>query len=128
MRSYHNVTMFSCDVVDFEQCEKDYGEYVVDDSSFFPMSEAVKRVTGGTLSSDQVKSMFDFKDGKDSGVKIPVDRSHRFSGDIAEVSELAHQAANDVKASLSKAKDDYDYQVLTGKIDPSTGAAPESSE
>lgn len=128
MRSYYNVTMFSCDIVDVEQPEKDYGDYVVDDSSFVPMSEAVKRVTAGALSADQLKSMYDFSDGKDTGVKIPVDRSHRFSGDIAEVSELAHQAADDVKASLSKAKDDYDYQVASGKIDPSTGVAPESSK
>lgn len=127
MKSYHNVTMFSCDIVEVKQPEKDYGDYVVDDSSFVPMSEAVKRVTAGALSPDQLKSMFDFKDGKDTGAKIPVDRSHRFSGDIAEVSELVNQAADDVKASLSKAKDDYDYQVATGKIDPSTGSVVSSS-
>lgn len=128
MQSYHNVTMFSCDVVEVEQPKKDYGDYVVDDSSFVPMSEAVKRVTAGALTPDQVKSMFDFSDGKDTGVKIPVDRSHRFSGDIAEVSELAHQAVADVSSSLAKAKDDYDYQVATGKVDPSTGSAPESAD
>lgn len=128
MRSYHNVTMFSSDVVEVEQPKKDFGNYVVDDSSFVPMSEAVKRVTAGALTPEQIKSMYDFADGKDTGVKIPVDRSHRFSGDIAEVSELAHQAVSDVNSSLAKAKDDYDYQVASGKIDPSTGAAPQSAE
>lgn len=128
MRSYNNVSMFSSDVIEFEPPEKDYGDYVVDDSSFVPMSEAVKRVTAGALMPEQIKSMFDFKDGKDTGAKIPVDRSHRFSGDIAEVSELAYQAVDDVNSSLAKAKDDYDYQVATGKIDPSTGAAPESAD
>lgn len=127
MQSYHNVTMFSSDVIEFEPPVKDYGDYVVDDSSFVPMSEAVKRVTAGSLTPDQVKSMFDFKDGVDTGVKIPVDRSHRFSGDIAEVSEFAYQAVADVSSSLAKAKEDYDYQVAAGKIDPSTGAASSSS-
>lgn len=128
MQSYHNVTMFSSDVIEFEPPEKDYGDYVVDDSSFVPMSEAVKRVTAGALTPEQIKSMYDFADGKDTGVKIPVDRSHRFSGDIAEVSELAHQAVSDVNSSFAKAKDDFDYQVATGKVDPSTGSAPESGD
>lgn len=92
---------------------KQYGDYVVDDSSFVPMSEAVKRVTGGTLSQAEIKQMYDFPDGKDTGRKIPVDRSHRFTGDIVEVYQdnLAQQAAFNDKMKAAKEQFDFEQKL-----------------
>lgn len=126
MRRYNTVCCIpgSMSIVD---CEPDpvptkfYGNYVVDDSHFVPMSEAVKRVTGGTLSANDVKVMYDFADGKDTGKKIPVDRTHSYTGDIAEVSYHLRSAEASAKEALAKAKQRYDYEQevksLSGAVD-----------
>lgn len=96
---------------------KFYGKYQVDDSSFVPMSEAVKRVTGGSLSSEEVRSMYDFSDGRDTGAKIPVDRTHRFSGDIAEASLLLRKQSEKVNEGIKKAKEQFDFEQKLKNID-----------
>lgn len=101
-----------CVAVNADLCaSKDYGDYVVDDSHFVPMSEAVKRVTGGTLSEAEVKAMYDFPDGRDTGAKVPVDRTHRMmNGDIAEMSVEYKYAQKQAKESLDKAKEDFEFE------------------
>lgn len=101
--------MVVCSAVSDPVASKDFGEYVVDDSHFVPMSEAVKRVTGGTLSPQEVRAMYDFSDGKDTGKKIPVDRSHRFT-DLAEISVEARKTAEKVKQGLKEAKEQYEFE------------------
>lgn len=103
---------------------KNYGDYVVDDSHFVPMSEAVKRVTGGALSPDDVKVMYDFADGKDTGKKVPVDRTHSFSGDIAEMSYELRKSEASAKEQLAEAKAQFDYEQELKSIN---GAADTTS-
>lgn len=95
--------------------DKDFGEYVVDDSHFVPMSEAVKRVTGGTLSSQEVRAMYDFSDGKDTGKKVPVDRSHRFT-DIAEISVEARKTAAKVQKGIAEAKEQFEFEQKLNSV------------
>lgn len=53
------------------------GKYQVDDTHFVPTSEAVKSITGSG-SSDLISQFnYDYGDGKDTGFKVPVDRTHR---------------------------------------------------
>lgn len=88
-----------------------YGPYVVDDSGFVPMSEAVKRVTGGTLSAQEVKAMYDFPDGRvTSGFRVPLDRRADFHGDIAEVSKAVRDSAQGAQEELADAYREYDMQ------------------
>lgn len=71
------------------------GEFVVDDSAFCPMSEAIKqlsRVNDPTLG--QLSECYDFPNGKDNGKQLPITRQRNF-GDLAEYSqEIREQSAN----------------------------------
>lgn len=98
------------------QPEKDYGEYIVDDSYFVPMSEAVKNVTSGAVSPEALQGMYDFKDGVDTGMKIPVDRSHRFTGDIAEVSKAVREAEAGAVEELKEARRQFDFEQKMNEL------------
>lgn len=71
------------------------GEFIVDDSAFCPMSEAIKqlsRVNDPTLG--QLSEVYDFPDGKDTGKQLPITRVRNF-GDLAEYSqEIREQSKN----------------------------------
>lgn len=103
--------------------EKDYGESIVDDSYFVPMSEAVKNVTGQVLTPEQVKSMYDFADGKDTGAKIPVDRTHRFTGDIAEMSQELHATQKQAEQELINAKEQFDAEQRIDALNSSASSS-----
>lgn len=73
--------------------------YVVDDSCFIPMSEAIKQlsVNNGSGTSDGL--MYDFPNGKDDGRAIPISRCKDVK-DIAEVSAAIMEDVNKVTESL----------------------------
>lgn len=59
-------------------------EYVIDDSCFVPMSEAVKQLgLNPNYTGSNNKTMYDFPDGKDSGIEIPINRTKN-GKDIAD--------------------------------------------
>lgn len=122
MTRFKTISFFPSDMtivdVDADLCaSKDFGDYVVDDSHFVPMSEAVKRVTGGTLSEAEIKTMYDFPNGKDTGEKVPIDRTHRMmNGDIAEMSVEYKRAQKAAKESIDKAKEDFDFEQKLNAI------------
>lgn len=63
--------------------------YIVDDSSFVPISEALKQLQNvQPLNESKLDSFYDFPDGKDNGMSIPISRSPRNFSDIAEISIL----------------------------------------
>lgn len=91
--------------VDFVHCDdvpQVVGAYVVDDSAFVPLKEAVKNVRSGAISPEVAKTLYDFPNGKDDGSKVPVDRTHNFTGDIAEVAQIARESAEAVKADFQE--------------------------
>lgn len=89
--------------------------YIVDTSSFIPMSEAVKKVTGRMPDPATVKATYDFPDGRGSADKIPVDRTHRFTGDIAEVSVDLRAKAAIANKSVSEAYEQYQNEMAYKK-------------
>lgn len=131
MTRFKTISFFPSDMtivdVDADLCaSKDFGDYVVDDSHFVPMSEAVKRVTGGTLSEAEIKTMYDFPNGKDTGEKVPVDRTHRMmNGDIAEMSVEYKNAQRQAKESIDQAKEDYEFEQ---KISAINGTSESTSQ
>lgn len=90
--------------------------YVVDTSSFIPMSEAVKKVTGRMPSSERIAHTYDFPNGKGSADKIPIDRTHRFTGDIAEVSVAVREASEKYAGNVADAAEAYKAEQAQADI------------
>lgn len=74
--------------------------YVVDDSCFIPMSEAVRQLEVSS-SSDNTVENYDFPDGKDDGRSIPISRRKNVK-DIAEVSSEIMSDINNLSEKISK--------------------------
>lgn len=81
------------------------GDYIVDDSNFVPMSETVKALTGngGTFTTSEAANYFDFADGRDTGIRIPVDRMHDIK-DLAEISVVQKAAEKALDKSIKEGK------------------------
>lgn len=101
--------------------------YIVDTSSFIPMSEAVKKVTGRMPDPATVRATYDFPDGNGTADKIPVDRTHRFTGDIAEVSVDLRAKSAIAKKSLTEAYEQYQTEMAYQKAMADAEATAESS-
>lgn len=90
------------------------GDYIVDDSNFVPMSETVKALTGngGTFTTAEAANYFDFADGRDTGIRIPVDRMHDVK-DLAEISvaQKAAEKALDKAIKEGKRKGKLEKQI-----------------
>lgn len=92
-------------IVDYDLPLSQSGDYVVDDSCFTPMSEAVKQLSRtAPLTADEIRMAYDFVDGKDNGMKVPVERMPRTS-DIVEIMEPVKLEAQELSAKLSRAKE-----------------------
>lgn len=96
--------------------------YVVDTSSFIPMSEAVKKVTGRMPSSEQIVHTYDFPNGQGSADKIPVDRTHRFTGDIAEVSVALREASEKYADNVAESAEAYKAEKAQADINAQMAA------
>lgn len=78
-------------------------EYVVDDSNFIPMSEAIKQLGSNNVGSEMIKSYYDFPDGNDTGVSIPISRTKN-GKDIAELSSEIMNNVNEIAEKTENAK------------------------
>lgn len=78
--------------------------YIVDDSGFVPMSEAIKSLSriGSTTEAD-VNASYDFPNGVDTGIKVPIQRMHGVS-DITEVSSAIMEQVEDITNKMEKGK------------------------
>lgn len=85
-------------------------EYIVDDSCFVPLSEAVKQLglNPNFVGTDN-KTMYDFPDGKDLGTKIPINRT-KDGKDIAELSTEIANKQDEIANAIQKEKDFQNYQ------------------
>lgn len=86
-------------------------EYIVDDSSFVPIAEAIKQLgtnpnfeAGGTYGKD-----FDFVDGKDDGSDLPVGRT-REGNDIAVISSAVQENIDNYNAEKQRVKEEIQYR------------------
>lgn len=102
------------------------GSYVVDDSSYIPLKEAVKNVNAGSITPQMARTLYDFPNGKDDGSKVPVDRTHGFTGDIAEVAVVARESAQAVKDGFTEYLKDKELNDRLNSIN-NAGSAPGNS-
>lgn len=95
-------------------------EYVVDDSSFIPIKEAIKQLGNGYGEGNHIEQMYDFSDGKDTGAQIPFSRSSQFK-DIAELSTEINNSQTDIKNKFDEAKKEQEFR---DKINKDLGSTP----
>lgn len=92
-------------------------EYIVDDSCFVPMSEAVKQLglNPNFTGSDQ-KTMYDFPDGKDNGIEMPINRT-KDGKDIAELSSVIYEQQEKIGNEIKKEQEFEQYkQSISEKV------------
>lgn len=92
------------------------GDYIVDTSAFIPTSEALKQLQSGALGNVNLQGLYDFANGKDNGKKIPVDRTHSYTGDIAEMSVAVAEQRQNVIDGIIDAKDKYDKDMFKKQL------------
>lgn len=80
-------------------------EYIVDDSTFVPIAEAIKQLGNGSSTAAKTDLLYDFPDGKDNGQEIPFSRSSQFK-DIAELSTQINNQTDSIKSEIEKAKNE----------------------
>lgn len=78
-------------------------EYIVDDSSFVPMKEAIKQLSTVGSSSDSLKPYYDFQDGKDTGIEVPITRT-KDGKDIAEISSHIMEKVGEISEDIELQK------------------------
>ena len=88
--------------------------YVIDDSSFVPMSEAVKQLGHVNSDGSDYSGYYDFADGEDTGIEIPITRTKQ-GQDIAEISNHIMNKVNDISEEVIKAKEFEEFKEQTNK-------------
>lgn len=83
------------------------GEYVVDDSHFVPMSEAIHQL-GVNASASNNAGLYDFPDGKDTGIPLPISRKKGVT--LAEIS-MAINESNVKISDAAKAQETYSKKI-----------------
>lgn len=114
MRRYNTINLDkTIKIENYAEPKVNYGPYIVDDSNFVPISEAIKQLTSQGLSEVDVKSYYDFVDGHDTGIKIPINRTHD-GKDIAEISQNIMTQVSDIAdkkmAAEKKLNEQIDFQ------------------
>lgn len=86
MKRYKTLSAFDNEIVECsEKTNCDFEESVTDPSFFVPESELIKRLHAGVAYGQALQGLYDFSDGKDTGINVPLDR---YKGiDRAELSE-----------------------------------------
>lgn len=118
-------------IVDVPVFHKDMSRSITDRSQYTPDGEAIKRLvsTGSqALTSPQLLAYYDFSDGKDNGMRVPVTRIK--GKDIAEISTAIKaeldEVGNKVKDELEKKKL---YDSLAGTAaDAAANAASDATK
>ena len=97
------------EVVEYELPQTQSSEFVVDDSNFIPMSEAVKQLGSNNIGTDVKNNYYDFPDGKDTGISVPITRT-KDGKDLAEISSDIMNKVNDMSNKLA-AEREYQKKV-----------------
>lgn len=83
-----------------QKCER-----VVDDSNFVPESEILKKLDGARqLSDPEIKQLYDFADGKDTGTPIPFSRNAE-NLDIAILSKKIREKQKEIGNKIKEAEE-----------------------
>lgn len=91
-------------IVEYELPTTKESPYVVDDSCFVPIAEAIKQLKTNQISAQEIETTYDFPNGVDTGKSIPVTRRADFS-DITELSTAIMEDTKNNVAEIEKARD-----------------------
>lgn len=89
--------------VQLSTCEP-VGEYQVDTTHFVPQCESGAVVL---RAGEAGQGVYDFQNGKDTGIPVPSNRRHGYTGDIAEASVNFRESSHNAKDSMDNAKMAY---------------------
>lgn len=90
--------------------------YIVDDSHFCPMSEAVKQLANSRpLTDEEISACYDFTNGMDNGMQIPITRLAGIA-DITEMTGNITAQTREIAEKLQKARDKKAYQDQLNSI------------
>lgn len=79
-------------------------EYIVDDSCFIPMAEAIKQLKGSRpMTDEEIKMCYDFPDGVDNGMEVPIHRKHGIA-DITEITQDIVNKTHEISEKVEQAK------------------------
>lgn len=107
MKRYETIDVINgSKIVDYELPVIEYTESLVDKSHFIPTQEAVKRlVNAPPLSADIIETMYDYPNGHDTGMNIPIGRKP--GADLAEISQDIVTKQNDINEKLKEGEKNY---------------------
>lgn len=106
---FHGV--FKHVLVDYELPSTPKTDFIVDDSSFLPIAEALKNLQMASLTTAEKSVYYDFPDGKDDGSRVPINRRH----DIKDITEISAAIVDEAKINaikLEHAVEDYNNEVM----------------
>lgn len=72
--------------------------YIVDDSFFQPVAEALKNLKNGGLTSTETQTYYDFPNGRDDGSSVPINRRH----DMKDITEISNAIISEAKEIAEK--------------------------
>ena len=101
--------------------------YIVDDSNFIPISEAIKQLgTAQQSGADSLKPYYDFPDGNDTGIEVPISRTKN-GKDIAEISTDIMEKVGEISDKIKAAKEFEKFKADTQAKMDSMKAKPAPS-
>lgn len=114
------------ELIDAPKFKKDMSRSVTDKTNYVSDSEAIKRLTlqgSQPLTNPQLQAFYDFTDGKDTGMKLPITRLKGV--DIAEVSTEIKKETENIKDALEK---EQKKKALYDSLKDSTAASDSLSK
>lgn len=108
-------------VVDYEIPSYVKGKYIVDKSHFVPVAELAKSVVGQSIGKSDL-SRYDFADGKDNGMSVPVARRR------PELAEMSVDVRNQQKAVSEKVEAAKRYSEYRKSVSSSSSSSSVKSE
>lgn len=123
MKRFATINTFSgSQLIDYEIPKEKTGKYCVDDTHFVPMSEAVKSITGSGSSDLLSQFNYDYKDGKDTGFKVPVDRTHRLDK-LVDTSVSVRNASKEMLETAKKKAAAKDLETRLNNFEQSVSTS-----
>ena len=111
MKRYNTICLDkTIKVIEYNEPVIKSGAYIVDDSNFIPISEAIKQLSNQGLTDLETRSFYDFVDGHDTGIKIPINRTHD-GKDIAEISQTIMEQVNVIADKKLKSEEKIQQQL-----------------
>lgn len=101
----------------------DPGDRLVDDSAFVPTAESIRRLTSASYgNSAQSSWAYDFRDGKDTGIAVPITR---YPGvDPTEVQAYKDSLMQQVKDDVQEQLDNAANNALTDAASSEPSSVP----